>query len=360
MPGATPTVAAAAAGGRPWTRWTFWLSLVFPVVVLALVFSQVDLHAMLQSLWGANLVEVLGTLALAFLIPIVLLAWRWQWILRRFYGANLSYGCILREYWISLFVGYWLPAGVGSDVYRVIRVSKAAGGIPVSAAAVVGEKAWALLAYGLLVLGAYPLVIPSVNAQPQVRQGVMAIAAVAALATAALLLVLLLKGPLARQVRSALQGRVLNRLSGMARALLRAAGGGEAATFSGILAPFFRWRNQAVGLGLTLLIQLITSVGGRLLLLALGVNLPLAVHVFVWALMNFFLFLPITVAGFGVREASFILLFGLFGVPRETALAASFLSLGCTLIAIGPGGLVLLWRGLGPRTRGAASPTPGP
>jgi len=40
------------------------------------------------------------------------------------------------------------------------------------------------------------------------------------------------------------------------------------------------------------------------------------VHVFVWALMNFFFLLPYH-RGLGVREASFILLFGLFGVSAR-------------------------------------------
>jgi len=82
------------------------------------------------------------------------------------------------------------------------------------------------------------------------------------------------------------------------------------------------------------------------------------VHLFVWALMNFFMLLPVSIAGFGVREASFILLFGLFGVSRETSLAASFLALACTLAAIGPGGLVWLSRAFDRRTgpRAGAGP----
>ena len=113
---------------------------------------------------------------------------------------------------------------------------------------------------------------------------------------------------------------------------------------------------------MTIAIQLITTLGGRLLLLALGVDLPFVVHLFVWALMNFFMLLPVSIAGFGVREASFILLFGLFGVSRETSLAASFLALACTLAAIGPGGLVWLSRAFdrsaGPRAGGDRKPEP--
>jgi hypothetical protein len=200
------------------------------------------------------------------------------------------------------------------------------------------------------VLLTYPLVAPSLAARPQVRLAVLQIATLAALGGAALVVALLLKDSLALRLRSAIRGRVMSRLAAAAQALLRSASGGEqAVTFSTLLAPFFQWRNQVAGLGLMLAIQLITSLGGRLLLQALGVDLPLVVHIFVWALMNFFFLIPASVAGFGVREASFILLFGLFGVSREVALAASFLSLFCTLAVIAPGGVVWIARAFGSR-----------
>jgi uncharacterized membrane protein YbhN (UPF0104 family) len=192
-----------------------------------------------------------------------------------------------------------------------------------------------------------------------VKQAVLQIGALAALCGLALVLALLLKDSLAGRLRSAIRGTLMNRLSAMARTLLRAAAGGDqSVTFSTILAPFFQWRNQASGLALMIAIQVITSVGGRQLLLALGVDLPLVVHVFVWALMNFFFLLPVSVGGFGVREASFILLFGLFGVPRETSLAASFLSLFCTLVVILPGGLLWLRRTFGRRTTASGGKGP--
>ena len=262
-----------------------------------------------------------------------------------------GYRFLLAEYWTTLFLGFWVPGGVGSDVYRVVRVGRKAGGIPVNAATIVGEKFWALLVYGLLVLLTYPFVATSLDARPQVRLVVVEIAAFAALGGAALFVTLLLKDSLSRRLRNAIRGTLITRLSLAAQRLLRAAAGGDqTVTFSTLLSPFFQWRNQSAGLGMMIAIQLITSYGGRLLLLALGVDLPLHVNVFVWALMNFFFLLPASVAGFGVREASFILLLGLFGVSREASLAASFLALACSLIAIAPGGGIWLVRMLTSRT----------
>lgn len=332
-------------------RYSFWLSLTLPVVLLAFILANVDLPTVFRSLRGAHLAPAAGALALAYLIPTLLLAWRWQWILRRFYGFEVGYRFLLGEYWATLFLGFWVPAGVGSDIYRVVRVGKKAGGIPVNAATIVGEKFWALLVYGVLVLLTYPFVATSLDARPQVKLVVVEIATFAALGGVALFVALLLKDSLAQRLRSAIRGTVTTRLSLAAQRLLRStAAGDQTVTFSTLLSPFFQWRNQIAGLGLMIAIQLITSYGGRLLLLALGVDLPLHVNVFVWALMNFFFLLPASVAGFGVREASFILLLGLFGVSRETSLAASFLALACSLVAIAPGGIIWIARALGSRT----------
>ena len=163
---------------------------------------------------------------MAYLIPIALLVWRWQWILRHFYGVRVGYRFLLAQYWIAIFAGYWVPAGVGSDVYRVLRVGKAAGGIPANAAAVVGEKVWSLLVYGILVLVSYPLVVASLAARPQLRQAVFQIAVLSALAVAALVLALLFKGPVAGRLRRALEGKLMDRLGAMAQGILRAASGG--------------------------------------------------------------------------------------------------------------------------------------
>lgn len=333
-------------------RFSFWLSLVVPVALLVVIFASVDVPTVLRSLRDAHPGRVCAAFFLAFLIPLLLLAWRWQWILRRFYGVDVGYRFLLEEYWVSLFVGYWVPGGIGSDVFRVIRAGRKAGGIPANAAVIVVERFWALLVYGALVLLSYPLVARSLDARPAVKQAVLEIGALAVLCGVALILALLLKDTLAARVRGAIRGRLMDRLAAMAQTILRsAAGGDQQVTFSTLLAPFFQWRNQASGLGLMIAIQLITSAGGRLLLLALGVDLPFAVHVFVWALMNFFFLLPVTVGGIGVREASCILLFGLFGVSREISLAVSFLTLFCTVVVVLPGGLLWVGRSLASRAR---------
>jgi glycosyltransferase 2 family protein len=71
-------------------------------------------------------------------------------------------------------------------------------------------------------------------------------------------------------------------------------------------------------------------------------------------LMYLFFLLPVSIGGFGIREASFIIILGLFGVGRENALASSFISLASVLITVGAGGLIWLSDGL-KRSRSTAN-----
>jgi uncharacterized protein (TIRG00374 family) len=52
--------------------------------------------------------------------------------------------------------------------------------------------------------------------------------------------------------------------------------------------------------------------------------------------------IPISIAGWGVREGALVLLFGAYGVPPQTAFAVSILFGACLVIASAPGALGLL------------------
>jgi uncharacterized protein (TIRG00374 family) len=52
--------------------------------------------------------------------------------------------------------------------------------------------------------------------------------------------------------------------------------------------------------------------------------------------------IPISIAGWGVREGALVFLFGLYGVPPQTAFAVSILFGACLIVASAPGAIVLL------------------
>ena len=51
--------------------------------------------------------------------------------------------------------------------------------------------------------------------------------------------------------------------------------------------------------------------------------------------------LPISFAGFGVREGAYILLLGMFGVPPESGLVVSFFALSAMLVNYAIGGILI-------------------
>ena len=77
-------------------------------------------------------------------------------------------------------------------------------------------------------------------------------------------------------------------------------------------------------------------------LLLLGQDVSLLVSVFAFSLMFIVFMPPISVGSLGVREAGYILLFGLFGVEKEVALAVSFVALAALVLTVCTGGVILL------------------
>jgi hypothetical protein len=79
---------------------------------------------------------------------------------------------------------------------------------------------------------------------------------------------------------------------------------------------------------------------------ALGVPLPLAVFLTVVPLVVLIALLPISLAGLGLQDISYVYLFGLAGMPIEIALALSLLMHIFILLATVPGAWLYARAGL--------------
>src|SRR5262249_59769002 len=84
------------------------------------------------------------------------------------------------------------------------------------------------------------------------------------------------------------------------------------------------------------------GLGAYCIARSLGIAVGPVAMIAVTSMMTLVVALPISVAGWGVREVSLVALLGLLGVDREAALALSVeLGLIGTLLSL-PGGLVWL------------------
>jgi uncharacterized protein (TIRG00374 family) len=322
-------------------RVLFWLRIAAPVLLFAIIFSRIDLPRLLATLKGVKLDLAIYSVVIGYFVPMFVCAWRWQIVLRALYGIRASYGFLLKHFWIGMFVGYLVPGGVGADIYRVTCTARREGGFQINAAAVIGEKVFAVVTNGILLMLTYPLVAHVIHAPPELTPVIHGVYAMGAIALAILALVLLAGSATGRRVRNAIEarlGRTIDRVAHDALPTAAAKPGGVVEA----IRPFFVARNQWLIVAVSALNQVIASYGGRLLMLSVGVNLSLTVHVFVWTLVFFIFLVPISVGTLGVREATFIIVFGLFGVPSEEALAGSFVGLASLLFTVGIGGIVWL------------------
>jgi uncharacterized protein (TIRG00374 family) len=322
-------------------RVFFWLRITAPVLLLAIIFSRIDLPRLLATLKAVQLDLAMYALVIGYLVPMLLCAWRWQMVLRVLYGIRASYSFLLKHYWIGMFVGYLVPGGVGADIYRVTCTARREGGFQLNAAAVIGEKLLVLVAKGLMLVLAYPLVAAAISAPPEVMLVIRRVYTMGAIALAILALVLLAGSGAGQRVRKAIEARLRGRIDRVAHDAEPTTAGSASAVVQAIK-PFFVAQNQLLIVAVTVLNQVIVCYGGQLLMLSVGVDLSFTVHVFVWTLMFFIFLLPISVGTLGVREATFIVAFGLFGIESEEALAGSFVGLACLLFSVALGGLVWL------------------
>jgi uncharacterized protein (TIRG00374 family) len=143
-------------------------------------------------------------------------------------------------------------------------------------------------------------------------------------------------GQLATRAVKALPG-------GRGRAGIRSVGPHE------LTRPLFSARIAMPTILLSLIIHVIGALQGQIFLRALGYDLSFLANLFVAPLLVLVLTLPITVGGVGVREGAYVLFYGVFGVPAETALLVSFCNLFTLMFGHVTGTLVFLARKNGAR-----------
>lgn len=86
--------------------------------------------------------------------------------------------------------------------------------------------------------------------------------------------------------------------------------------------------------------QLLTILAIVLLAIDLNIYLAFADWCWIFALVSIALLLPLTIAGIGIREGTFISLLGMLGVPIEQALALSLCVFGLNIVMGIVGGIM--------------------
>jgi len=284
--------------------------------LLYILLRRVDLDRLWQTARTASLIWLLGALLL-YLLMILIASWRW-WLLLRAQHLGLTFRSLVSSYLVATFFNNFLPSNIGGDVVRIRDTAKQAGSKTLAATIILVDRGIGLLGLVFVAaLGATTAAQMSDRIGP-IGPGILwaFLAAAIAVAVPAVMLPHGV-GALLRPLRALHQEWVEERISRLTMALakFRAAPRALAACFGGAI-----------------LVQAVLVVFYALIAVSLHFRVPLA-HLAIVVPISFVVqMLPVSVNGFGVREATFAFYLTRLGLPLESAIALSFI--GAVLIMV--------------------------
>jgi len=284
--------------------------------VMALLFAKLKLQPVLQTMRLVPLPALIFALLLTVLQPL-LAAVRWHLILRRL-GGILSLLRTLEAYWIGLFAGSLFAGVITGDGMRMWILSRAGLRPSKSVNSVLLDRAAALVGLLLLVAATLPFLDNRVADAP-VRYGASLLLLVGI--TVCCSVGLMTRVP-ARWQKYRLARAVMHVTNDL----------------------WSIWRSPSAAAALLLLSVLATlcnALGIFVLMRSLDVSVDLIDTMVLSPLVILVITLPISVGGWGLREASMVGLFGMVGVPATVSLSVSILLGLLALLVSLPGGLVM-------------------
>lgn len=299
--------------------WRFGLRALTTGALLACLLWQIDLGAVARQLHDLRYPWLLAALALT--VPqVVISAWRWR-LTARCMGLTLSMGAAIREYYLATFLNQVLPGGVLGDANRAWRHARSDVHTAAAWHAVFIERFSGQLSLALVTVVAF-------WQSPSLVQGIAARIAAAELATpwgmavvAALVLLASLGIVLVwRYTRAA------NAIASFANNLWRS-----------LLARRV-WPAQFASS-----LAVVSSYIGVFLLCAPAIGLSTPASTLLWLIPPVLLAmaLPLSIAGWGLRESAAAVVWSLAGLPAHEGVALSLCYGVLVLVSSLPGAVVL-------------------
>jgi uncharacterized protein (TIRG00374 family) len=308
---------------RRWLR--VGVRVAVSVAVLIWLWRTVDVRQMTALILRVSPSLLLASLA-AYICDESLATWKWQRLLVGV-GVTSAFWPLFRLTLEGRFIAFFLPSTVTADLYKGAVLTRGGETSAAAASSILLERILGLLSVvtiGLVAIGTLPSTLLGMNSSMAV------VAAVGA--TLAGLAVFLH----ADRIASHLIPRLPVRWAGIRRIL------------HDLTAAFAVYRGRKgllVQAFLTsLLIQGARAVAVWVLARAVGDGTPFIYFVLLVPYVYLVNLLPIASSRLGLEQAVFVGLFAAVGMPRETALAISLLSVAVGLVLVLPFGLSLLFK----------------
>jgi glycosyltransferase 2 family protein len=301
----------------PGTPLPVTLKILVSIAVLAWITHGMDVGAVQATLAAVDWIYIGAAVALLAALT-ALQAWRWGLVMTAL-GAPVHSLERLINCFIGQFFNQTLPSTVGGDAVRIVLLRKTLP-LRIAANGVLIDRLCALFALLLMGLAGLPWL-----AQLESSSNAIVTVGVALLCGFAGMFTLLFADRLPQRIRANRVGMAMSSLSIDARKAMLNAHPGPLVLLTSVVVH--------------------THVSGIIWLIALGLDLPVTLGqaLVLVPLVMIVSAIPISVAGWGVREGAMVAALGLVGTPAEGAFAVSIL-FGLTLVLVGlPGGA--LWLG---------------
>jgi hypothetical protein len=303
--------------------------------LLYVLLRRVDLDRLWSIARGASLAWIGVALAL-YLFVQVISAWRWGFLLTAQH-TPVSFGMLLNSYLVAGFFSNFLPSNIGGDVIRIRDTVPACGSKTLASLIVLIDRGIGLL--GLTTVAAIGATITARASDtvgpvgPGILWAIVGLAIIGLVAAVSMPQVIAM---LLTPLRALHQEWVGERIGRLVTAL------GKFRDAPGALVGGF-----LVSLVVQGVLVLVYAAVAR----ALHLTVPLS-HLAIVVPVSFIVqMLPVSVNGFGVREATFGFYFTQMGEPLEAGVALSFIAAVMIMFFSISGAIALLTRGRQARDR---------
>jgi len=319
-------------------RWLRWL---LSGGLLLLLLYTIDAHAAVAILRRSQPIYLL----LAFVVALtdrVLMAYKWTLLLRA-KGMKLPLMDSVGVYWVSTFLGLFLPATVGGDALRTYAVAKRGYRTADVISSILIERALGFIALFSFALAGI-IANLSVFGEGFIGSRRLFWLFVILLIVSTGAVVLSLNTGLLRRLNTTMAHRQrhaqLRKIVGKLRELHES------------YVAYQRHRlTLMIFLGLSLVENLLPLIWTYLLALAFQLQVPSLYFFILVPIVLVLVRLPISLDGFGLQEGAFIYFLGLIGVARSEAFLLGIASHILALCSLLPGGLLYALGGLGTQSK---------
>jgi glycosyltransferase 2 family protein len=278
------------------------------IVLLSILFSRIDVSKLWASTQHASIPWLLAALVV-YGFTVAASVWRWHLLLKA-QGVDIETNRLAGSYLVALFFNNFLPSNIGGDVIRIRDTSRPAGSLTLATAVVLVDRGLGLM--GLVLVAACGATLAATTA----TGGALPIAP--AWLWAGFLTGVGLSAPAVLSPHGF--GRILQPLRIIHPEWIDR-------RIENVTAVLARFRNRPAAL--------VGCFGGAVFVqastVAYYVATAYALHIAIgpWDLavivpLSFLLqMLPVSINGFGVREAAFTMYFSRLRLPIESALLVS-------------------------------------